>query len=243
MLNSCDDFINGRAKWVRISLRFGMRVKSRPPRVRQINRHFHEVFRRQSQKHRLHSHRLEALRHSSSSPGQALIVMKYLHLVCVSSIFLLLALESVCHGSERKLIDDLRYIDDNHTQNKVRCVGWEEDGKRFGKWLFYYPNGVICLISTYNSDGNQDGQFLEFYESGVLGVCGQFENGKESGIWVGWHENAKIRYIANYGGGDLGKVSPPIMEWFNEEGVPKKQGIKGVVDSLEKNLKAQASGK
>ena len=71
-------------------------------------------------------------------------------------ILIFLSVEPICSSAEKKFVDDLRYIDDNHTQDKVRCVGWEENGKRFGKWLFYYPNGKICLISTYNVYGNQD---------------------------------------------------------------------------------------
>jgi antitoxin component YwqK of YwqJK toxin-antitoxin module len=54
----------------------------------------------------------------------------------------------------------------------------------------YYSNGkVSAIIQTIK--GIREGRAKWFYENGQLQVTGIFKNGKEHGLWRGYHFNGK----------------------------------------------------
>ncbi len=142
-----------------------------------------------------------------------------------------------------KSIDDTVVIDEAHAPYTHHGIGWEHDGKRSGKWLFYYKNNTVYTQRHYNSMGVFDGQWLEFYEQGGLAVIGQCERGKPVGIWIGFHENGKMRYMANFGDSIAGFLNKPIMEWFTNDGIPRKEGVAGVTRSIEDEIKRELISK
>ena len=57
------------------------------------------------------------------------------------------------------------YFPDGQIQTKGR---FNEFGKRVGKWRYYHENGKIKQISIYSKDGDRIGKWIEYNDAGDI---------------------------------------------------------------------------
>lgn len=71
-------------------------------------------------------------------------------------------------------------VNDYYTQNdKLEMTGHYKDGQKTGTFHFYYNDGTLKLIATYNENGTRSGSWKEFYENGILKISLIYENQTE----------------------------------------------------------------
>ena len=58
-----------------------------------------------------------------------------------------------------------------------------KDGKRVGKWVFYFDNGQLRQKSEYK-DGKAVGEWIHYWDNGQLWYKGVYKDGKKVGKWV-----------------------------------------------------------
>jgi hypothetical protein len=66
------------------------------------------------------------------------------------------------------------------------AVGTMLDGKRHGKWLFWYKDGKKQLEGEY-LNGQKTGTWVKWDECGTKIVEGEFLHGKMHGKWTDWY--------------------------------------------------------
>jgi antitoxin component YwqK of YwqJK toxin-antitoxin module len=79
------------------------------------------------------------------------------------------------------------------------------DGKRNGKWYYWYPDGQLWTEGTYEMEIEQ-GYKVVFHENGKKYYEGNFIDGNRSGIWKFYDTNGillkEIDYDAELSSGD-----------------------------------------
>ena len=107
------------------------------------------------------------------------------------------------------------YYSDHNTHSEA---GRYVDGRRFGKWETFHPNGKIAGEVFYNSgyfvrslwdslgnrlvvDGN--GREIQRYPNGVVAVEGEYRHGVKEGYWYGRHPNGELYFEENFNQGKL----------------------------------------
>jgi len=81
--------------------------------------------------------------------------------------------------------------------------------------FFVIISGVAFALSK-----GVNGEQVFYYESGKLLSKGNFEDGKENGIWKYYYENGKIQIEGNYANG----VESGAWKWYYESGEPMRVG-------------------
>ncbi|MFM7023602.1 MAG: hypothetical protein ACKOXB_11560 [Flavobacteriales bacterium] len=64
---------------------------------------------------------------------------------------------------------------------------------RTGRWEFYYPNGDISAIGTYDEYGQLSGTYEEYYHNGTVKSKTTYENGEFNGPYSYYYENGKLQ--------------------------------------------------
>ena len=84
---------------------------------------------------------------------------------------------------------EMRYqFNENYTLNgKGRVV----NGKKEGRWEFYYANGQKMLEATY-SDGIENGAYNSYRETGIPYFRGFYINGQRANIWEIYDEAGNL---------------------------------------------------
>lgn len=97
-------------------------------------------------------------------------------------------------------------------------TGRYADGKRFGKWQSFHPNGRLASEVSYSNgrfvhnlwdslgnrlvvDGN--GRDIERYPNGVVGVEGEYRYGVKEGDWYGRYPNGQLYFQEKFSEGRL----------------------------------------
>jgi uncharacterized protein len=76
-------------------------------------------------------------------------------------------------------------------------VGIYLNGKRTGKWLYYYPNGQIENIE-FNKNGLVDGEFISYHDNGKLSAKGRYEKGNRVGIFHVYNDKGELIEKLNF---------------------------------------------
>jgi len=66
---------------------------------------------------------------------------------------------------------------------KVEVQGRVENGKKEGKWVWYWKNGQLFKKGSYKNT-LEEGEWVYYWDSGQLMSKGSYKNGKEEGEWV-----------------------------------------------------------
>ncbi|MDB5020439.1 MAG: hypothetical protein JWQ28_1566 [Pedobacter sp.] len=107
------------------------------------------------------------------------------------------------------------------TEGKDRYIlvsGHFKDGKKFGKWLTFYPNGSLKNVLTYVNDVVH-GEYKYFDTKGRLQISGNYVNGKKDGQWIS-DGGRKIEQYSN------NRVVSTIKKSKKELETEQKQGKK-----------------
>jgi MORN repeat variant len=75
-----------------------------------------------------------------------------------------------------------------------------KDGKRHGKWTWYYKNGGLKAVGKY-ADGELDGYWEWWRENGKPLQAGAFSGGQQVGSWKRYYENGQLWDEGIYEGG------------------------------------------
>ena len=90
-----------------------------------------------------------------------------------------------------------------------RCTTYENESKRsiqqylngkdYGKWMFYFPNGKIETKGRFNEEGQRIGKWKYYHENGELRQISRYsKRGERLGKWVKFDsEGVKVEEI-NY---------------------------------------------
>ena len=85
-------------------------------------------------------------------------------------------------------------------------LGKMKDGKKEGKWIYWYPNGQKKSVLTYK-DEKLDGLFTIWYENGQKKVKRTYKDGEPDGLETKWYENGQKRLEETWKDG----------EWISEK--------------------------
>ena len=65
------------------------------------------------------------------------------------------------------------------------------DGKRHGKWIYYYENGFIWSEGKYRN-GIREGYSLVYYKNGQKKITGQYKKNLRYGEWKVYEEDGSL---------------------------------------------------
>ena len=123
-----------------------------------------------------------------------------LNLIYVAFIFMIFSISSVyAQKSEENKYENgqLEY-----------SIQYDENGDEHGEWKYYFENGQLEMIETYNH-GWPSGLWASYYENGQLESQGNYNSeGYENGLWETYFENGKLNYKGEYING------MPVKEWI-----------------------------
>lgn len=71
-------------------------------------------------------------------------------------------------------------------------------GHKEGEWIWFYPNGDTMIVANYD-DGDAEGDYVEYDEDGVPLVKGRYVAGYEEGHWL--YRNGPATEQGQYEGG------------------------------------------
>ncbi len=80
---------------------------------------------------------------------------------------------------------------------------------------YLYQNGLIIGEGIVKDDGNREGYWKDFYPDGSLKAEGNYENGKQTGIWKYYHQNGKIEQTGKFS--KQGKLDG-TWKWYFDSG-------------------------
>jgi len=67
----------------------------------------------------------------------------------------------------------------------------DEEGKRLGQWIDFYPTGEVRARGTYTNN-QRTGTWTFYYPSGQVEQRGQFERGRYQGQWNWYYPNGNL---------------------------------------------------
>ena len=129
-------------------------------------------------------------------------------------IILLILLLSSC--SDPNTCPDVIYNSDDRITTTIdgklytgRCITYESEikrsvqqyinGKDYGKWVFYFPNGTVETKGKFNKLGKRTGKWKYYYENGQLKQLSRYSSkGARIGKWKKYSEQGELIEVINY---------------------------------------------
>lgn len=85
-----------------------------------------------------------------------------------------------------------------YENGQLKIIGdLTENGKRKGKWQYWYNDGTIWSECEY-TDGKQNGLNTVYFPNGQKRFEGRFKMGKRIGEWKFWDENGDVKLVKKY---------------------------------------------
>lgn len=85
-----------------------------------------------------------------------------------------------------------------YSDHSLRAEGTVVNGKREGRWVFYFPGGNIQAEGNYIG-GKEDGPYRVYRENGVPYYIGQYKMGVQTGIWEVYDQDGNLVTTQDYG--------------------------------------------
>ncbi len=80
---------------------------------------------------------------------------------------------------------------------------------------YLYKNGLITGEGIVKEDGNRDGPWKDFYPDGTLKAEGNYDNGKQTGVWKYYHSDGKTEQTGKFN--KQGKLDG-TWKWYFDNG-------------------------
>ena len=90
---------------------------------------------------------------------------------------------------EGNVVDKSKYT--YHENGEKKSDEHYKDGKKDGKWTYWYENGQIWSEEHYK-DGKKDRKWTKWFTNGLIRSEGNYIDGKQNGKWTYWYENGQI---------------------------------------------------
>lgn len=126
---------------------------------------------------------------------------------------------------------------------QISQTGNYQEGFRVGKWYYYFPDGKIYLILTYEKEpydetiysingsyGNENGEYIRYYANNNIEEVGFYLAGKLHGKRTHFYKNGKKQFEILYKNGN----KDGIAKYFDFEG-----NLKRTIEYKENNLISQ----
>ncbi len=86
-----------------------------------------------------------------------------------------------------------------YENDKKRSVQQYLNGKDYGKWVFYFPNGSVQTKGSFNKEGKRIGTWKYYHENGELSQVSRYsKNGERAGKWTQYDINGEKIGEINY---------------------------------------------
>jgi len=86
------------------------------------------------------------------------------------------------------------------------------EGKRWGEWKDYYPDGNLRAVGSY-TDNLRSGKWTFYFNNNNIEQKGEYIKGKENGIWTWYYENGNIWREESY---FSGKEDGDMVEYLED---------------------------
>ncbi len=114
---------------------------------------------------------------------------------------------------------------------QISQTGNYQEGYRVGKWYYYYPDGKIYLILTYEKEpydetifningyyGNENGEYIRYYSNNNVEEIGYYKAGKLHGKRIRFYKNGNKQFEILYKNGK----KDGIAKYFDFQGNLKR---------------------
>ncbi len=114
---------------------------------------------------------------------------------------------------------------------QISQIGNYNEGYRVGKWFYYFPDGKIYLIVSYEKEpynqeiftingsyGNENGEYIRYYSNGKIEEKGYYLAGNLHGKRIHFYKNGKKQFEITYKNGK----KDGIAQYFDLSGNLKK---------------------
>ena len=108
-----------------------------------------------------------------------------------------------------------------HQNGAKRAEGMKINGRAHGSWTFWYDNGAVMQVGSYDEDlphgrwiyywrnhnkqregtyecGRRTGFWSGWHINGTMSECGEYKDDRENGFWQYWDENEQITSEGDY---------------------------------------------
>ncbi len=85
-----------------------------------------------------------------------------------------------------------------YKHNLIKYNGQLKEGKRNGKWVYYYDNGNKWSEGFFINDVSNSTRTV-YHRNGQKYYSGKYNQGKRTGVWMFWDETGKLIKQENYG--------------------------------------------
>jgi protein TonB len=90
-----------------------------------------------------------------------------------------------------------------YSNGMEEVIGWYQNGKRVGKWKWYYLNGEVEALGEYDLDGRKIGKWIWKYNNGEKYSSVFFNDGVHDGADSTWNSNGELKKISVYKNGTV----------------------------------------
>jgi len=84
-----------------------------------------------------------------------------------------------------------------YNNQQKRYEGTYRNGKKHGKWVYWYPNGNVWSEGFFYL-GENDSTRITYHENGLKYYSGKYRKGERTGIWKFWDEKGNFIKQVDY---------------------------------------------
>ena len=93
------------------------------------------------------------------------------------------------------IVDDRGLFQNNwrefYPDGTLRAEGRYRNGRRVGEWKFYFPNGDLEQIGSFNNNGEHEGEWIWYHSNGAIHVVQTYEKGLLEGRFREFADDGK----------------------------------------------------
>lgn len=105
-------------------------------------------------------------------------------------------------GNDKVVVREVRLFPNGEKE----VEGEYKDGKKDGKWIYWYPENGRKWSEEYYSNGVRNGKTIVWYKSGEKEYEGEYKNGVPHNEWIYYDADGKKIQTTYYENGEKIKV-------------------------------------
>ena len=117
--------------------------------------------------------------------------------------------------------------DDGHCATCKVEEGKYVDGRKEGRWIKYFPDGVTPRLDAHYVGGQPNGDYIKYHENGVIKEKSSYHNRKQSGPFIIMNEQGIVTQEKTFD--DNGQIQG-VEKFYYDDGsiqmvITKKDGV------------------